>query len=179
MSRNGVDIGTGISTRPWANHRSDTLTQQSYEHIKSDLADASCAILFIIGFRRAGIENWVKYAILCVRMSLWLCLFASENQAFLAPYWRAHRPWTGSVQGLAGAAGGTKVDVVTMRSIWPKLVPVALAQNSRMYCWQSPLNRIKYYYTRGIQLGGEKPTGIKFVVSTLKRRNGKASTSKS
>ena len=81
MNRNGVDIGTSISTRPWANHRSDTLTQQSYEYIKSNLA---CAILFIIGFRRAGIENWVKYAILWVRMSLWLCLFASENQAFLA-----------------------------------------------------------------------------------------------
>ena len=103
MSRNGVDIGTSISTRPWANHRSGTLTQQSYEHIKSNLADSSCAILFIIGFRRAGIENWVKYAILCVRMSLWLCFFASENQAFLAPYWRAFRPWTGSVQGPAGA----------------------------------------------------------------------------
>ena len=26
-------------------------------------------------------------------MSLWLCLFASENQAFLAPYERAFRPW--------------------------------------------------------------------------------------
>ena len=86
MSRNGVDIGTGISTKPWANHRSDTLTQQSYEHIKSNMADASYAILFIIGLRRAGIENWVKYAILYVHMSLWLCIFDSENQAFLAPY---------------------------------------------------------------------------------------------
>ena len=31
----------------------------------------------------------------------------------------------------------------------------------------------------GIQLGGEKPTGVKFLVSTLKRRNSKASTSTS
>ena len=51
---------TSISTRPWANHRSDTLTQTSYEHIKSNMADASCAILFIIRLRRAGIENSVQ-----------------------------------------------------------------------------------------------------------------------
>ena len=50
----------GISTRPWANHRSDTLTQTSYEHIKSNMGDASCAILFIIRLRRAGIENSVQ-----------------------------------------------------------------------------------------------------------------------
>ena len=36
------------------------------------------AIFFIIGLRRAGIENWVKYTILRVRMSLSLC--ASESQ---------------------------------------------------------------------------------------------------
>ena len=45
------------------------------------MADASSAILFIVGLRRAGIENWVKYAILRVRMSLYLSLCASENQA--------------------------------------------------------------------------------------------------
>ena len=44
-----------------------TLTQTSCEHMKSSIADASSAILFIIGLRRADIENWVKYAILCVR----------------------------------------------------------------------------------------------------------------
>ena len=37
------------------------------------------AILFIIGLRRGGIENWVNFAILRVRMSL--CLWASKNQA--------------------------------------------------------------------------------------------------
>ena len=49
--------------------------------MKNNMADASSAILFIIGFRGAGIENWVKYGILRLRMSLcfWLC--ASENQA--------------------------------------------------------------------------------------------------
>ena len=30
------------------------------------MADASSAILFIIRLRRAGIENWLKYAILRV-----------------------------------------------------------------------------------------------------------------
>ena len=49
--------------------------------MKSNMADASSAILFIIGLRRAGIENWVKYAILRVRMSLCLWLCANENQA--------------------------------------------------------------------------------------------------
>ena len=44
---------------------------------QSNMAEASSAILFIIGLRRAGIENWVKYAILRVRMSLCLCLCAS------------------------------------------------------------------------------------------------------
>ena len=34
------------------------------------MADASSAILFIIRLRRAGIENWVKLAILRLRMSL-------------------------------------------------------------------------------------------------------------
>ena len=34
------------------------------------MADASSAILFIIELRRASMENWVKYAILHVRMSL-------------------------------------------------------------------------------------------------------------
>ena len=48
--------------------------------MKSNMADASSATLFIIGLRRAGIENWVKYAILRVRMSLCLWLCASENQ---------------------------------------------------------------------------------------------------
>ena len=33
-------------------------------------------VLFIIGLRRTGIENWVKYAILRVRMSLCFCLCA-------------------------------------------------------------------------------------------------------
>ena len=45
------------------------------------MADASFAILFIIGLRRAGIKNWVKYAILHVRLSLCLGLCTSENQA--------------------------------------------------------------------------------------------------
>ena len=45
------------------------------------MADASSAILFIIGLRRADIENWVKHAILRVRISLRLCLCASEDQA--------------------------------------------------------------------------------------------------
>ena len=43
------------------------------------MTDEAPAILFIIGLRRAGIENGVKYAILRLRMSL--CLCASENQA--------------------------------------------------------------------------------------------------
>ena len=47
------------------------------------MADASSAILFIIGLWRAGIENWVKYAILRVRMSLCWHLYASENQVQL------------------------------------------------------------------------------------------------
>ena len=37
------------------------------------MADEASAILFIIGLRRAGIENWVKYALLRVRTSL--CLY--------------------------------------------------------------------------------------------------------
>ena len=49
------------------------------------MADASSAILFIIGLRRAGIENWVKYALLRVRMSLCICLCVSENQALQPP----------------------------------------------------------------------------------------------
>ena len=80
-SENWVDISTSISTRPWTNHRSLWPRQTSCKHIKSNMADASSAILFIIGLRRAGIENWVKYAILRVRMSLRVCLYASENQA--------------------------------------------------------------------------------------------------
>ena len=36
------------------------------------MADASSAILFIVGLRRAGIENRVKYAIMCVRIT---CVF--------------------------------------------------------------------------------------------------------
>ena len=47
------------------------------------MADALSAILFIIGLRRAGMENWVKYAILHVPMLLYLCLCASENQALI------------------------------------------------------------------------------------------------
>ena len=54
-SENWVDTSTSISTRPWTNHSS--LTQTSCEHIKSNMADASSAILFIIGLRRAGIKN--------------------------------------------------------------------------------------------------------------------------
>ena len=42
-----------------------------------------------------------------------------------------------------------------------------------------PLNSIICYYIRDIQLGGEKPAGVKSLVSTLKRRDGKASTSTS
>ena len=45
------------------------------------MADSSSAILFIIGLRRADNENWVKYAILRVHMSLCLGLCASEKQA--------------------------------------------------------------------------------------------------
>ena len=47
------------------------------------MVDALSIILFVIGLRRADIENWVKYAILRMRtcMSLHLCLCASENQA--------------------------------------------------------------------------------------------------
>ena len=37
---------------------------------KQAMADALSAILFIIGLRKAGIENWVKYTIVRVRMSL-------------------------------------------------------------------------------------------------------------
>ena len=48
------------------------------------MADALSAILFIIGLRRAGMENWVKYAILHVPMLLYLCLCASENQALIS-----------------------------------------------------------------------------------------------
>ena len=43
------------------------------------MADASFAILFIIGLRRAGIENWVKCAILGVHVSLCLGLCTTEN----------------------------------------------------------------------------------------------------
>ena len=45
-----------------------------------------------------------------------------------------------------------------------------------------PLNRIRCYYIRDIQLGGEKPAGVKSLVSTLKQRKPrltKASTSTS
>ena len=46
------------------------------------MADASPDIFFIIGLRRAGIENWVKYAISArAYMSLCLSLCASNNQA--------------------------------------------------------------------------------------------------
>ena len=79
-SENWVDISTSISTRPWTNHRS-LWPRPHAKHIESNMADASTTILFIIGLRRAAIENWVKYAILRVRMSLCLCLCASENQA--------------------------------------------------------------------------------------------------
>ena len=51
--------------------------------MKSNMTDASSAILFIIGLRRAGIENWFKYDILRVRMSLCLWLCTSENQVLL------------------------------------------------------------------------------------------------
>ena len=60
----------------------------------SNMADASSTILFIIGLRRAGVENWVKYALLRVRMSLCICLClmlmskclsVSENQALQPP----------------------------------------------------------------------------------------------
>ena len=40
------------------------------------MADASSAILYIIGLRRAGIENWVKYAILRVR----ICPYAYDYE---------------------------------------------------------------------------------------------------
>ena len=55
------------------------------------MADASSAILFIIGLRRAGIENWVKNAILRVRMSLclvkrsWKPGFSKKNQKMCFP----------------------------------------------------------------------------------------------
>ena len=39
------------------------------------MADASSAILFIVGLRRAGIENRVKYAIMCVRITC-VCPYA-------------------------------------------------------------------------------------------------------
>ena len=68
-SENCVDISKNISTRPWTNH-TVTLTQTSCGLVKSNMADASSAILFIIELRRASMENWVKYAILRVRMSL-------------------------------------------------------------------------------------------------------------
>ena len=42
------------------------------------MADASSAILFIIGLRKTGIEKRVKYGILRVRMFLRLC--ANKNQ---------------------------------------------------------------------------------------------------
>ena len=77
-----------MSTKPWTNHKSlwprphaNTANSQSCKHMRSNMADEASAILFIIGLRRAGIENWVKFAILRVRMSLRLCLYASENQA--------------------------------------------------------------------------------------------------
>ena len=48
------------------------------------MADTSSAILFIIGLRRAGIKNWVKYAVVRVRVSLCLGLRTSENHAWEA-----------------------------------------------------------------------------------------------
>ena len=77
-SENGVDISTSISTRPRTNHRS--FWPRPHANIsKATMADASSAILFIVGLRRAGIENRVKYAIMRVRMFLCLCLCPSEN----------------------------------------------------------------------------------------------------
>ena len=67
-SENGVDISTGISTRPWTNHGS--LWPRPHANISKAIWRTKSAILFIIGLRRSGIKNWVKYAILRVRMSL-------------------------------------------------------------------------------------------------------------
>ena len=85
-SENGVDI----STRLWTNHR-PLWPRPHCEHIKSNMVDKVSVILFIIELRRAGIENWVKYAILCWCMSLCLCLctrrwkpgFKSHSQSHL------------------------------------------------------------------------------------------------
>ena len=82
-SENGVDISTSISIRLWTNHR-PLWPRPHCEHIKSNMADKASAILFIIDLIWAGIENWVKYAILCLCMSLYLCLCTSENQALKA-----------------------------------------------------------------------------------------------
>ena len=80
-SENWVDI----STKPWTNHKSfwprRHANSPSCKHMRSNMGDEASAILFIIGLRRAGIENWVKFVILRVRMSLCLCLCVSENQA--------------------------------------------------------------------------------------------------
>jgi len=72
-----------ISTRLWTNGKS--LWSKPHANISRAiwciLHPPSC---LLSGLRSAGIENWVKYAILCVRMSLYLCLCASENQALRA-----------------------------------------------------------------------------------------------
>ena len=76
-SENWVDMSTSISTKSWTNHKSlwprPRANSPSCKHMRSNMADEASAILFIIGLRRAGIENWAKFAILRVRMSL--CLF--------------------------------------------------------------------------------------------------------
>ena len=75
---------------------------QIIDHFDPDLMrtyQTQYGILFTIGLRRAGIENWVKYAILRVRMSLCLYFCVSENQAlkFVLPT----QPW----QSLRGDRG--------------------------------------------------------------------------
>jgi len=72
-SENGIDISTSISTiGPIVGHFEPDL-MWTYQ---KQYGGRFSAILFIIGLRRAGIENWVKYAILRMRICSYAYAYA-------------------------------------------------------------------------------------------------------